>query len=106
MKLNLIESNDNPDITTERRAATIPVNQMAYFIHGSKKILQRRKEILKFVESCSEFHDNTPLEFLSREERHEVQARKAVAMTNLATEVIDGSDYFCEGMYYQKYFFT
>lgn len=104
MKSNLIELNDNPDITAERMAANFPINEMACFIHGSKKILQRRKEILEFVKSREEFRDDTLLEFLSREDRYEVQARKAVAMTNLAPEVIDISDFFCEGMYYQQYF--
>lgn len=35
--------------------------------------------------------------------RYDHQAKKAVAMTDLATEVIDGSDFFGEGMYYQRY---
>lgn len=102
MHANLIQIGDNPDISLERRKATFDVNQMTAFIHGGVKIVERRREILKAVESRSEFIEKIPLEFLNREERHEEQARKAVAMTDLATEIIDGSDFFGEGMYYQR----
>lgn len=104
MKSNLIELNDNPDITAERQSATFAVNDMAAFIHGGEEIIKRRHEILEFVNSCPEFRENVPLEFLSREKRYEMQARKAVAMTNLATDVVDGSDFFGEGMYYQRFY--
>lgn len=103
MKSSLVEKGDNQDITAERLKATFKVNEMANFIHGGVEIIRRRAEILEFVESRPEFKTNIPLEFLSREERYEVQAKKAVAMTDLATEAIDGSDFFGEGMYYQGY---
>lgn len=99
---NLIKQGDNLDITLERRKANFDVNQMAAFIHGGAKIVERRHEILKAVEARPEFIEKIPLEFLNREERHEEQARRAVAMTDLATDIIDGSDFFGEGMFYQR----
>uniref|UniRef100_A0A1I8A487 Acyl-CoA_ox_N domain-containing protein n=1 Tax=Steinernema glaseri TaxID=37863 RepID=A0A1I8A487_9BILA len=98
---NLIRTGDNPDITAERRKATFPVGKMSAFIHGGEEKLQRRHEILAFVESVPEFQDPIPVEFLSREERIDNNARKAVAMTD-HTDAIDGSDFFGEGMYYQR----
>ena len=100
-KSNLIEPGDNPDITAERRKATFSVEKMATFIHGGEEILEKRREILKFVEDTPEFKDPIAPEFMDREKRHENAARKAVLMTDLATEIIDGSDFFGEGMYYQ-----
>ncbi|KAI1724238.1 acyl-CoA oxidase domain-containing protein [Ditylenchus destructor] len=102
MKASLVEEGDNPDITKERRKAAFPVNKLAAFIHGGEHIVRRRHEILEIVESRPEFKSAMPLEFMSREQRHEEQARKAVAMTDIATDVIDGSDFFGEGMYYQS----
>ncbi|CAD5234691.1 unnamed protein product [Bursaphelenchus xylophilus] len=98
----LIRSGDNADLTKERRAATFNVNELSEFIHGGKEVLARRKEILQFVESKPEFKQEIPIEFLSREQRYEQQAKNAVAMTEYATDVIDGSDFFGEGMYYQQ----
>ncbi|CAD5229275.1 unnamed protein product [Bursaphelenchus okinawaensis] len=97
-----IRPGDNPDLTKERKAASFDVNQLSEFIHGGKEVLARRKEILEFVESKPEFKQETPIEFLSREERYEQQAKNAVAMTEYATDAIDGSDFFGEGMYYQQ----
>ncbi|KAI6223755.1 Acyl-CoA oxidase dehydrogenase and Acyl-CoA oxidase domain containing protein [Aphelenchoides fujianensis] len=97
-----IEPGDNPDITKERKAARFNVREMSAFVHGGEEILKRRAEILEFVESKSEFRDPIPIEFMSREQRYEEQARKAVAMTELATDAIDGSDFFGEGMLYQS----
>lgn len=101
MKANHIEAGDNADITAERQKATFHVDKMAAFIHGGEEILMKRREILAFIESVPEFKDPRPVEFMNREERHENAARKAVLMSDLATEIIDGSDYFGEGMYYQ-----
>ena len=102
MKTSLVRDGDNPDITKERLGANFQFSELSTFVHGSKEILERRHEILKFVESRPEFRDPIPIEFMSREQRYEEQARKAVAMTELATDVIDGSDFFGEGMYYQS----
>jgi acyl-CoA oxidase len=102
MPKNLILPGDNPDITKERKAANFDLHELSAFIHGGAQILQRRKEILEFVESRPEFRDPIPIEFMSREQRYEEQSRKAVAMTELATDQIDGSDFFGEGMYYQS----
>lgn len=102
MRSNLIQNGDNPDITAERRKATFHVDKMAAFIHGGDEILSKRREILKFVESVPDFQDPIPPEFMDREKRHENAARKAVMMTDLATEIIDGSDFFGEGQYYQR----
>ncbi|VDM36834.1 unnamed protein product [Toxocara canis] len=101
MRRNLVEEGDNPDITMERRKATFSVDKMAMFIHGGEYKLRRRREILKFVESQPEFQDPIPPEFMSRQQRLENNARKVVAMTD-KTEVIDQSDFFEEGMYYQS----
>ena len=98
----LVEAGDNPDITHERRRANFDIDDLGAFIHGGAQILERRREILAFVEARDEFREQTPLEFMSREERYEEQARRAVAMTELATECIDGSDFFGEGMFYQS----
>lgn len=103
MDSSLIRAGDNPDVTKERRRANFPVRQLSLFIHGSEQVLRRRKEILDFVESRPEFRQDPPIEFLSREERYERQAKSAVAMTEHATDVIDGSDFFGEGMYYQRW---
>lgn len=103
MESNLIKPGDNLDITLERKKATFDVDQMAAFIHGGVKIVKRRHEILKTVETIPEFVEKVPLEFLNRQERHEEQARRAVAMTDFAMDIIDGSDFFGEGMYYQRY---
>ncbi|KAI6200235.1 Acyl-CoA oxidase dehydrogenase and Acyl-CoA oxidase domain containing protein [Aphelenchoides besseyi] len=101
MNSNFIQPGDNPDIVKERRAAEFDIQELSTFIHGSSEVLKRRREILEFVESRAEFRDPIPIEFMSREQRYEEQARKAVAMTELATDAIDGSDFFGEGMYYQ-----
>uniref|UniRef100_A0A7E4ZVT0 Acyl-coenzyme A oxidase n=1 Tax=Panagrellus redivivus TaxID=6233 RepID=A0A7E4ZVT0_PANRE len=98
----LIRPGDNPDITKERRAATVPVNALAAFIHGGADIVKRRKEIYDAVEAEPALRNNLRLEFLPREQRHEEQARRAVAMTDHATDIIDGSDMFGEGIYYQS----
>ncbi|KAI6190611.1 Acyl-CoA oxidase dehydrogenase and Acyl-CoA oxidase domain containing protein [Aphelenchoides bicaudatus] len=98
----LIQKGDNPDITHERQNARFNYLELSAFIHGGEQILKRRREILEFVESKSEFRDPIPIEFMSREQRYEEQARKAVAMTEFATDAIDGSDFFGEGMYYQS----
>ncbi|TKR72830.1 hypothetical protein L596_020225 [Steinernema carpocapsae] len=98
---DLIRAGDNPDITAERRKATFPIGKMSAFIHGGEEKLQRRHEILEFVESVPEFQDPIPVEFMSREERCDNNARKAVAMTD-RTDAIDGSDFFGEGMFYQS----
>ncbi|CAJ0583031.1 unnamed protein product, partial [Mesorhabditis spiculigera] len=74
---------------------------MNTLIQPGTENLQRRKEILDFVESHEEFRDPIPPEFLTREDRVSNNARKAVAMTDLA-EAIDGSDFFGEGIYYQN----
>ncbi|KAI6223609.1 Acyl-CoA oxidase dehydrogenase and Acyl-CoA oxidase domain containing protein [Aphelenchoides fujianensis] len=94
-----IKPGDNPDITKERKAARF---NLSAFVHGGEEVLKRRAEILEFVESKPEFRDPIPIEFMSREQRYEEQARKAVAMTELATDAIDGSDFFGEGMLYQS----
>ncbi|CAJ0935437.1 unnamed protein product, partial [Mesorhabditis belari] len=96
----LIQPGDNPDITLERKKATFDIHQMGAFIHGGEHNLQRRKEILEFVESRPEFKDPIPPEFMTREDRVMNNGRKAVAMTDLA-DAIDGSDFFGEGIYYQ-----
>lgn len=102
MKTTLIEPGDNPELTVERKNATFLVNKMAEFIHDGPEVVRRRHEILEFVESHPELTEQIPLEFLSREERYEVQTRKAVRFTEIATEGIDGSDFFGEGMLYQS----
>ncbi|KAI6236614.1 Acyl-coenzyme A oxidase [Aphelenchoides besseyi] len=101
MNSSFIQPGDNPDIVKERRAAEFDIHELSTFIHGSNEILKRRREILEFVESRAEFRDPIPIEFMSREQRYEEQARKAVVMTELATDAIDGSDFFGEGMFYQ-----
>uniref|UniRef100_A0A915C0U5 Acyl-coenzyme A oxidase n=1 Tax=Parascaris univalens TaxID=6257 RepID=A0A915C0U5_PARUN len=101
MRWDLIEENDNPDITVERRKATFSVDKMAAFIHGGEHKLRRRREILKFVESEADFRDPIPPEFMSRQQRLENNTRKVVAMTD-KSDVIDQSDFFEEGMYYQS----
>lgn len=101
MAANLIEAGDNPDITKERRQATFPINKLAAFIHGGEENFQRRHEILKAVEAEPKLKRTTPLEFLSREERHEEQARRAVALSDCATDIINAGDFFNEGLYYQ-----
>ena len=103
MEANLIREGDNPDITKERRAATFRVNKLAAFIHGGEDIVRRRKEIYDAVEAEPRLKNTVPIEFLPREERHEEQARRAVAMSDVAMEgIIDGSDMFGEGIYYQS----
>ena len=97
----LIRAGDNPDITKERQSGTFNVEKMSVFLHGGEDIMQRRREIRAFVESKPEFNDPIPMEFMSREERHDNQARKAVAMTD-NTDAIDGGDFFGEGMFYQS----
>lgn len=57
----------------ERRKATFPVNKLSAFIHGGEYIVRRRHEILEIVESRLEFKSDMPLEFMSREQRHEEQ---------------------------------
>uniref|UniRef100_F1KY21 Acyl-coenzyme A oxidase n=1 Tax=Ascaris suum TaxID=6253 RepID=F1KY21_ASCSU len=101
MRRDLIEEGDNPDITMERRKATFSVDKMAAFIHGGEHKLKRRREILKFVESEADFRDPIPPEFMSRQQRLENNTRKVVAMTD-KSDVIDQSDFFEEGMYYQS----
>uniref|UniRef100_A0AAF5D072 Acyl-coenzyme A oxidase n=1 Tax=Strongyloides stercoralis TaxID=6248 RepID=A0AAF5D072_STRER len=100
MKGHLIKTGDNPDITKERRSATFCINKMANFIHEGHENVKRREEILKYVEEHPELCDKIPVEFMTREERVERNAQKAVAMTDHA-DCIDGSDFFGEGMYYQ-----
>jgi acyl-CoA oxidase len=102
MEDTLIREGDNPDITKERRNATFRVKKLAAFIHGSEEIVRRRKEIYDAVEREPRLKNSVPIEFLAREERHEEQARRAVAMTDVATDIIDGSDMFGEGIYYQS----
>lgn len=97
-----IQHGDNPDLIKERRGSQFNVTELSSFIHGGPEILQRRKEILEFVESKPEFKQDIPIEFLSREQRYDQQAKNAVAMTEHATDGIDGSDFFGEGMYYQQ----
>lgn len=97
----LIRAGDNPDISKERNGGTFNVRQMSAFLYGGENILQRRNEIRTFVESRPEFNDPIPVEFMNREERHSNAARKAVFMTDHATDAIDGSDFFGEGMHYQ-----
>uniref|UniRef100_A0A0K0F327 Acyl-coenzyme A oxidase n=1 Tax=Strongyloides venezuelensis TaxID=75913 RepID=A0A0K0F327_STRVS len=100
MKGHLIERGDNPDITKERKTATFCVNKMAEFIHEGVDNVRRRKEILEYVERHPELCDKIPVEFMTREERIDRNAQRAVAMTDHA-DCIDGSDFFGEGMYYQ-----
>ncbi|CEF61972.1 Peroxisomal acyl-coenzyme A oxidase 2 [Strongyloides ratti] len=100
MKGHLIKNGDNPDITKERKSATFCINKMAEFIYEGSDKVKRREEILKYVEEHPELCDKIPVEFMTREERVERNAQKAVAMTDHA-DCIDGSDFFGEGMYYQ-----
>uniref|UniRef100_A0A0N4ZQM6 Acyl-coenzyme A oxidase n=1 Tax=Parastrongyloides trichosuri TaxID=131310 RepID=A0A0N4ZQM6_PARTI len=100
MNGHLIKEGDNPDITKERKTATFCVTKLAEFIYEGPENIKRRQEILEYVERHPEFEDKVPVEFMTREERIERNAQKAVAMTDHA-DCIDGSDFFGEGMYYQ-----
>jgi hypothetical protein len=111
--MSLIRAGDNPDITAERQLASFSVHALASFIHGGEEKLKRRDEIAAFVESTPGLLDHEPVEFMTREQQVENAARKvfdtqiniyffqAVCMTDNSDQ-IDASDYYGEGMFYQK----
>uniref|UniRef100_A0A915N0Q0 Uncharacterized protein n=1 Tax=Meloidogyne javanica TaxID=6303 RepID=A0A915N0Q0_MELJA len=80
--------NVNPDLAEERNKATFDPFKLGNFFWQGQ--LQRRKEILSYVEAQgAELRPRVPEVFMSRMEQMEDVARLSVAMANHAENVID-----------------
>ncbi|GMT34855.1 hypothetical protein PFISCL1PPCAC_26152 [Pristionchus fissidentatus] len=97
---NLIQNGDNPDITKERQGASFNLYNMQCFVYENDHKLQRRQEILEFVESHREFDDPVHPHFLNRDEQIDRATRKCLAMVD-NLDAIDVTDYFDEAPLYQ-----
>ncbi|GMR46618.1 hypothetical protein PMAYCL1PPCAC_16813, partial [Pristionchus mayeri] len=89
MSNHLIQAGDNPDLTKERKAATFNTDELCAFVHGSKEHVERRREISKRVASDPDLCNPTALEFLSRENRFEQQAKKTRMLMSKVHDLVD-----------------
>ncbi|GMR51611.1 hypothetical protein PMAYCL1PPCAC_21806 [Pristionchus mayeri] len=84
-----VKSGDNPDLTKERKAATFNAEDLSAFLYGSKEKVERRREISRIVASDPDFSNTPPLEFIDREKRIDVQAKKTRRLLGKIHELID-----------------
>ncbi|CAI5451297.1 unnamed protein product [Caenorhabditis angaria] len=77
-----IQTNDNPDITKERKNASFDVEKFSEFYVGGKRVLAVRREVEKYVEDRKELRDPIPSAFMSREELIDNSMRKMVEMVS------------------------
>ncbi|GMR31715.1 hypothetical protein PMAYCL1PPCAC_01910 [Pristionchus mayeri] len=72
-----IRPGDNPDLTKERETCTFDTDELAANLYGSRRNLERRREISQKVSADPDFADPIPHEFLSREKAVDATAKKS-----------------------------
>ncbi|GMT21541.1 hypothetical protein PFISCL1PPCAC_12838 [Pristionchus fissidentatus] len=93
---NYIRPGDNPDLTKERKTCSFDAEELTRFLCGSAEKVERKREIIRIVAADANFADRIPLDFLAREERIDVQARKCKYLMEKMNDLVTDEDEFID----------